>query len=106
MTGSGTEPAAVERVGKTGLKVRWGDGHESIYAWGLLRARCPCAACRSSAFPIRPAAAVRPLEIQPVGRYAMTVRWSDGHTTGIFSYEYLRSLCPCEACHPDQETEG
>ena len=48
----------------------------------------------------------RPVEIKPVGRYALAIRWSDGHATGIFSHEYLRSICPCEACKPNQMTEG
>lgn len=98
------EPKRVERVGETGLDVRWDDGHESLFTWALLRASCPCAACREQ--PPAPDPAVKALEVKPVGRYAMAIRWSDGHATGIFSHEYLRSLCPCEACRPEQFTEG
>ena len=103
MAASANEPERVERVGDTALRIRWGDGHDSLYAWEYLRASCPCAACREA-----PAsgAGVRPVEIKPVGRYALAVRWSDGHATGIFSHEYLRSICPCEACRPNQMTEG
>ena len=105
MAGSGFDPERIERVGDSALKVRWSDGHESIYPWAVLRAACPCAACRESEIagtdPL-----IRPLDIQPVGRYAMAIRWSDGHTTGIFSHEYLRSLCSCEACCPKEFTEG
>lgn len=105
MPGSGSEPKQVERVGEGALRVQWSDGHDSLYPWELLRRSCPCAVCREA--DARPeAAGVRPVELKPVGRYAMTVRWSDGHSTGIFSYDYLRSLCPCEACRPDQFTEG
>lgn len=106
MAGSGTEPERIERLGDSGLKVRWGDGHESLYPWALLRSSCPCAACREAPSRQAPAADIRPLEVKPVGRYAFAVRWSDGHATGIFSFEYLRSLCPCEACRPSQFTEG
>jgi DUF971 family protein len=28
-----------------------------------------------------------------VGRYALNFRWSDGHETGIYSFQYLRDLC-------------
>ena len=105
MVDSGADPERIERVGESALKVRWNDGHESLYPWSLLRASCPCAVCREGmggeADP-----AVHPVQIAPVGRYGMTIRWSDGHTTGIFSHEYLRSLCPCEACRPGQMTEG
>ncbi len=116
----GSEPARVERVGEDALKVQWDDGHDSIYPWELLRRSCPCAVCSaeargdaSTSDSHREGAAgpgaskrARPVEVKPVGRYAMTIRWDDGHSTGIFSYDYLRSLCPCEACRPNQMTEG
>ena len=102
------DPERIERVGDQALKIHWGDGHDSLYAWDFLRARCPCAMCGTQARGGAAAAAAgaRPVEIKPVGRYAMAVRWSDGHATGIFSHEYLRSICPCEACRPNQMTEG
>ena len=106
MTVIRNEPERIERLGETALKIRWADGHESLYAWTLLRAECPCAACREQGLPMAVDQAVKPLEIKPVGRYALTIRWSDGHATGIFSYETLRSLCACEACRPTQMDEG
>ena len=33
-----------------------------------------------------------------VGNYAIQISFTDGHSTGIFSYDYLRTLCPCEEC--------
>ena len=105
MTGSGFEPRLVERIGTTGLTVHWGDGHESLYAWTYLRALCPCAACRENP-PTGKEMEAEAAQVKPVGRYAMTILWGDGHATGIFSYEYLRSLCRCEACRPKQFTEG
>jgi DUF971 family protein len=97
------EPERVERLGQSGLKVRWRDGHESLYSWEQLRTACPCAACRNTGGLPQAVVGVKPIQIEPVGRYAMTVRWNDGHTTGIFSHPYLRSLCRCQACLPDQE---
>jgi DUF971 family protein len=38
--------------------------------------------------------------IEPVGNYALQIRWNDGHAAGIYSYEYLRGICPCELCRP------
>ena len=102
---SSAEPERIERVGENALRILWNDAHDSLYTWGLLRASCPCAACREGGAP-KVDRSIRPLEVKPVGRYAMTIRWSDGHTTGIFSYDFLRSICPCEACRPDQFTEG
>jgi len=103
--GTSCEPERIERVGETALKVRWTDGHESLYDWTTLRLSCPCAACREKA-PSQPDPRLKALEILPVGRYAIHIRWSDGHTTGIYSHEFLRSLCPCEECRPGQFTEG
>lgn len=100
-----TDPERIERVGQTALKIRWADGHESIYSWSALRTQCPCAACRETGHREEDSS-IHPLELAPVGRYALTIRWSDGHTTGIFSHEYLRSLCACEACRPRQLDEG
>jgi DUF971 family protein len=37
-----------------------------------------------------------------VGNYAIELRWQDGHSTGIYSFEYLRSLCPCTHCTAPQ----
>ena len=33
-----------------------------------------------------------------VGNYALTLLFSDGHSTGIYSFEYLRRECPCKDC--------
>ena len=38
------------------------------------------------------------VDAEMVGRYAIRILWSDGHNTGIYSYELLRSLCPCAEC--------
>ncbi len=99
------DPEQMEWKGGTVLKIQWKDGHESLYPWAQLRAACPCAACREGK-PLEVDAAIHPVDVQPVGRYAIGIRWSDGHSTGIFSHEYLRSLCTCEACRPSQFEEG
>jgi DUF971 family protein len=48
---------------------------------------------------------VKPVRIDPVGRYAIHIAWSDGHTSGIYSFEHLRSICPCPACGKQGERE-
>ncbi len=88
----------------THLRIRWGDNHVSEFPPRHLRVACPCAGCvdeltgrrilRDEDVPVD----VHPLVITPVGRYALRFDWSDGHTTGIFPWEYLRRLCPCNAC--------
>ena len=50
-----------------------------------------------SAFPMfKPKA--RAQSATSVGSYAIQINFSDGHNTGIYSYEQLRMICPCEAC--------
>jgi DUF971 family protein len=86
------------------LGILWEDGHESIYGGHALRCACGCASCvdevtgRKMLRDDRVPATVRVLEIHRVGRYAVSFVWSDGHETGIYSFETLRSLCPCEIC--------
>ena len=38
------------------------------------------------------------LSVEPVGNYAIRINWSDGHSTGIYSWEHLRQICPCPEC--------
>lgn len=92
------------------VRIRWADGHESTFPLSLLRRSCPCAVCRDA----REQAARSPLRVVPggaseqemvtirtaelVGHYALRITWRDGHDSGIFDYELLRGLCPCEHC--------
>jgi len=88
------------------LAMAWGDGHESYLPFNLLRTHCPCAPCRVAAGrsdykgPERPVADPPPMivDVEPVGAYAMRIVWSDGHREGIYPFEMLRSMCPCERC--------
>jgi DUF971 family protein len=38
------------------------------------------------------------LGIEPVGNYAIRINWSDGHNTGIYSWDHFREICPCPVC--------
>ncbi len=86
------------------LRIAWKDGHLSEYPPLQLRLACPCAGCvdemtgRKILQPESVDPSVHPLEINYVGRYALSFRWNDGHDTGIFPFQYLRKLCPCPAC--------
>ena len=48
--------------------------------------------------PVTVPESVAPLAIEPVGAYAIRIRWSDGHATGIYTWRMLRERCPCPAC--------
>src|SRR2546425_1989799 len=97
-------PATIKRLGKDSVEISWHDGHRSLYPNRYLRDNCPCASCREGT-PRRLLPVVgqhdelHPLQIGIVGRYAISIQWSDGHDTGIYSYDTLRQLCPCDECH-------
>jgi DUF971 family protein len=129
--GAGTEqklsadavtPAKV-RVKKsegTGVEIDWRDGHKSSWSFRWLRDACPCATCheereqngRAPGVPKPSAQGLlqmyqeppRPLEVSPVGKYALRFKWNDGHEAGIYSWEYLRRVCDCEACRTARAT--
>ncbi len=94
-------PVDIRQASGDELGITWEDGHESRYTWQFLRASCPCAWCndlRIKGTSEYIAADVRPSMVSPVGRYALSFDFSDGHSTGIYSFEYLRRMCPCLEC--------
>lgn len=87
------------------VRIVWSDGHVSLYPWPYLRGWCPCASCQGHEGErhfVR-AATSDLVMIFAVGRYALGFRWADGHDTGIYSYRYLRALCPCCPSAPPRE---
>jgi DUF971 family protein len=96
-------PTKLERIGDDRLRIVWNDARATEYSVRQLRDACPCATCREKrdkpqATPLlavlRPgeAAPLRIVGMQPVGNYAYSIAFSDGHDTGIYSFERLREL--------------
>jgi DUF971 family protein len=98
-----------------GIDITWADGHESHYDFPYLRDECPCATCNderdkkqslSSANPAMGSSSVLPMfkpkaraqSATQVGNYAVQLTFNDGHSTGIYSYDHLRTICPCAEC--------
>ncbi|MEZ4653186.1 MAG: DUF971 domain-containing protein [Candidatus Eisenbacteria bacterium] len=79
------------------LLLEWPDGHQTVLGEGLLRRSCPCASCRDRHPDLDPPPA-RIVRHDPVGRYAVQLTWSDGHSSGIYPYRQLREACPCFHC--------
>jgi DUF971 family protein len=98
---SATEAAEVriDNATKTFTLV-WGDTHRSVYPWWYLRGLCPCASCQGHGGPARFVAQdVTELgDVDEVGNYALRLIWNEEHKTGIYSFTYLRDLCPCASC--------
>jgi len=104
-------PTTIKRVGKDSVEITWSDGHRSVYPNRYLRDNCPCAACREGQprrlLPVLGAPGdLYPIQIGVVGRYAISIQWSDRHDTGIYSYDTLRELCPCAQCHPQATSDA
>ena len=99
-----TTPTHIFRASDTELGISWEDGHESRYSLRALRLACKCARCvhEITKVPLLEPASVpmdiKPQKIDPVGRYGISVTWSDGHDTGIATFRELRAQCPCEQC--------
>lgn len=109
-----TDPEHIAISKSKGITIDWKDGHASTYGLVYLRDKCPCATCTGAhGTPPRQPEAAQPqantpfpmfkpalkmLNAEPVGAYAVRIYWSDGHNTGIYSYDHLRSICPCGAC--------
>jgi len=97
-----------------GLEIDWADGHHSAWGFGWLRDACPCATCndergqqgRKLGQPKKKPADLlpmysppaKPASAQAVGRYALQFNWQDGHTAGIYSWDFLRRNCQCSEC--------
>lgn len=106
-----------------GMEIDWADGHRSAWSFAFLRDACPCATCLEE----RKVAGRKPGQLKPkpsellpmytpppkpasahgVGRYAIQFNWLDGHSGGIYSWEYLRRVCQCQECtFSREETSG
>jgi len=93
------EPTEISQESNTLLRIAWADGRACEYEAASLRRACPCAQCVdewTGERTLKPQAVAENIEIGDlsiVGRYALNFRWSDGHETGIYSFQYLRDLC-------------
>ena len=95
-----------------GLEIDWQDGHKSAWTFAWLRNACPCATCvderknegrkigqarpkPAELLPMYKPPAHKPASAHAVGRYALQFNWQDGHSAGIYSWEFLRRNCLC-----------
>jgi DUF971 family protein len=96
-------PTAIQRDGESAIEIAWSDGGTSRWTVAELRRICPCATCREKRsqpkedrprmLPVLSAAEAQPLRIEamrPVGSYAYGITFSDGHSSGLFTFAMLR----------------
>ncbi|MFM8573623.1 MAG: DUF971 domain-containing protein [Pirellula sp.] len=97
-------PTAIQRTDHGGIRIVWSDSSETQWTPVELRNVCPCATCKEKLkakedrksgglLQVIPLQEAKPLKIdsmQPVGNYAYNVRFSDGHSSGIFSFALLK----------------
>lgn len=99
-------PTHLERQPDRRLLIEWSDGQRRLYRSSELRKACPCATCREkraagegdkmqSLLKVIAPHEAEPVAIaamEPVGNYAYKLHFSDGHDTGIYTFEFLREL--------------
>ena len=98
------QPQQLQLIDPETLQIHWDDGEVRNYRVGQLRDNCPCATCMekrkappapTTELPVITTAEAQPLRIakmEPMGRYAYAIHFSDGHDTGLFTLEALRQL--------------
>ena len=99
-------PCSITRSAGAAIMIEWSDGARLKYTASQLRAQCPCATCREKhsatskpskplTLPVLSMAEAQPLDIsgmRPVGNYAYNIAFSDGHDSGIYTFDLLRGL--------------
>lgn len=98
-------PSAIDVDRARCVSITWDDGHVSRFDLEDLRTNCPCARCRGLrqmgdvAWPVPGAPATLRIEsAEQVGNWGLNLHWNDAHTTGIYTWDVLRSWCPCDEC--------
>lgn len=92
-------PKQIEKHSDTQIRIGWTNGETFLLPYQELRFQCPCASCvdeNTGKRVIRReqvATDVRPKNVQLVGKYAIQIDWSDGHSTGMYGFDSLYQIC-------------
>ena len=98
-------PTEITKTSPSEITVRWDDGHVSVFQIKYLRSECMCANCVSEVTGLRildprtVADDLTVLKADHVGRYGVKFTFSDRHDDGIYTWERLREICPCDVCN-------
>ncbi len=97
--GRSAPPQSIDVDDRNDFVIGWEDGRTARVPSLDLRDACPCAGCieETTGRKILDRATlppdVRPLRVDPVGSYAIQIHWSDGHSSGIYTWDTLRRAC-------------
>ncbi len=106
------EPRQIELLSDNQLRVIWPDNHDGLHTANYLRINCRCASCqdentgRRTLDPDGVSLDIKFTNVGRVGRYAIQPSFSDGHNTGIYSFQILRELCECADCMKAKKKDG
>jgi DUF971 family protein len=104
-------PLEIKKTGAREITIRWNDGHASRFPIKYLRSECTCAMCVNEITGLRvldPATVSEDLTVlnaEHVGRYGVKFLFSDRHDNGIYTWENLRAICPCDECNAKRNTK-
>jgi ATP-binding protein involved in chromosome partitioning len=106
-------PTVIRRSDPSRVEIEWSDGGKSVFTPAQLRGLCPCAQCVNEVSgermndPANVAPELLQSDLQMIGNYAISMRFSDGHHTGIYTFKYLRENAPDEPETPARsDTRG
>jgi DUF971 family protein len=102
-----TTPIKLDLKRDERLTIQWQDGQSSVYPLAYLRKHCPCATCKTfreeqakkprtslTVFSKTSDGPLTATHAELVGGYALRIDWSDQHSSGIYSFQYLREISP------------
>lgn len=95
-----TIPRVIRKSDPARVEIEWSDGHRTVFTPAELRGLCPCAQCvneitgRRMNDPANVPADLTQSGLAMVGNYAVSMHFSDGHHTGIYTFKFLRDHDP------------
>lgn len=102
MKTTAAHPTKIEPFSSSEILLAWQSGEEFVVPYVEVRYLCPCAGCVDEHTGERTiqrnsiSAAIKPTDVQVVGRYAVQINWSDGHATGIYHFDRLQEICAAQ----------
>ncbi len=109
------QPKQIKIVDKKSLLIVWNDDSETLLGLKYMRDECPCAGCKGETILLRTYRPPQPTILSPemykiknieiVGGYAIQISWKDGHSTGIYSWDYIRQLEKDQSDNKNQNYE-